>query len=221
MNANPPKPVAAMRVRVTYAKEGAMRYTGHLDLQRVWERILRRSRLPVAYSQGFHPQVRLNLASALPLGMTSQCEVLDFWLYQAIDQAAVGDTLLPVMPPGLTIRDVQEVDLHTPALQILVRFSDFEVTFLDPVEPAELAQRVRALLAAETLPRQWRQKDYDLRPLIQSLEILPPGPTRSFRLTMRLSSQENANARPEEVISALGFDPLTTRIRRTALIFVS
>jgi len=221
MNLNPPKPTAAMRVRVTYAKEGAMRYTGHLDLQRVWERILRRSRLPVAYSQGFHPQVRLNLASALPLGMTSQCEVLDFWLYETIDPTVVAKILRPVMPPGLTVQDVQEVDLHTPALQILMRFSDFEVIFLEPIEPTGFIQRVLALLAAETLPREWRQKNYDLRPLIQSLEVIPPDPTHPLRLTMRLSSQENANARPEEVIAALGFDSLTTRIRRTALIFVS
>jgi radical SAM-linked protein len=44
-----------------------MRYTGHLDLHRAWERTFRRARLPLAYSQGFHPQPRLNLACALPL----------------------------------------------------------------------------------------------------------------------------------------------------------
>ena len=210
-----------MRVRLTYGKEGAMRYTGHLDLQRVWERVLRRSHMPVAFSQGFHPQVRLNLASALPLGMTSQCEVLDFWLYQTLDIDIIAKTISPAVPPGLTIREVCEVDLHTPALQVLVQFSDFEVSLLDPIEPGALARRVESLLGAGTLPRHWRQKDYDLRPLIQSVEVIPADPTHPIRLAMRLSCQELANGRPEEVIAALDIDPLTTRIRRTALIFAS
>ncbi len=59
------------RLRLTFAKTAAMRYTGHLDLHTTWERTLRRARLPLAYSQGFHPQPKIQLASALPLGFTS------------------------------------------------------------------------------------------------------------------------------------------------------
>jgi len=68
------------RIRVTYARTAPLRYTGHLDMQIVWERCLRRARLPLMYSQGFHPQPRINQACPLPLGMTSQMEVMDFWL---------------------------------------------------------------------------------------------------------------------------------------------
>lgn len=69
-----------MRLRLTFAKTDAMRFTGNLDLHRTWERTIRRAGLPLAYSQGFHPQPRLNLASALPLGFTSQFEMVDVWL---------------------------------------------------------------------------------------------------------------------------------------------
>ena len=102
---------------------------------------------------------------------------------------------------------------------MLVRFSDFDALLLDAVEPTDLAPRVQTLLAAESLPRQWREKNYDLRPLIQTLEVLPADHAHPLRLAMRLSTQENANGRPEEVLAALGIDPLTARIRRTALIF--
>ena len=68
------------RIRIRYAKGESLRFIGHLDLQRLWERALRRSRLPVRYSQGFHPRARLNLASALPLGFLSDEELLEFFV---------------------------------------------------------------------------------------------------------------------------------------------
>ena len=77
-----------MRLRITFHKTAAMRYTGHLDLHKTWERTIRRARLPLAYSQGYHPQPRLNVASALPLGFTSECELLDLWL---ADEVPIGD----------------------------------------------------------------------------------------------------------------------------------
>jgi radical SAM-linked protein len=77
-----------VRVRIHFHKTEAMRFTGHLDLHKAWERALRRagsrSALRLAYSQGFHPQPRIHLACALPLGFTSECEVVDVWLENEI-----------------------------------------------------------------------------------------------------------------------------------------
>ena len=69
-----------MRLRLTFTKTGSLKYTGHLNLHRTLERTFRRAGLPLAYSQGFNPQPRMNLAEALPLGITSECEVMDVWL---------------------------------------------------------------------------------------------------------------------------------------------
>ena len=66
-----------MRVRITFSKQGALRFIGHLDLHRLWERAMRRANLPLTYSQGFHPQPKISLAAALPLGFSSRGEVLD------------------------------------------------------------------------------------------------------------------------------------------------
>ena len=57
------------RLRITYSKTAALRYTSNLDMHKIWERALRRARLPLAYSQGFHPQPRLTQACPLPLGL--------------------------------------------------------------------------------------------------------------------------------------------------------
>jgi len=66
------------RYRAIFSKTGDLRFIGHLDLQQLFERALRRSGLPLRFSQGFSPKVRLNLASALPLGFTSIAEMMDF-----------------------------------------------------------------------------------------------------------------------------------------------
>jgi len=205
------------RLRITFAKTSAMRYTGHLDLHRAWERTFRRAGLPLAYSQGYNPHPRLNLASALPLGFTSQSEILDAWIEQDLPIPQVLERLQPALPPGLQITQIEITDLHAPALQTILDASEFEITFLESIP--NLDERVSALLAATSLPRRKRDKDYDLRPLIQAVEYLPATDSGLPRLLVRLSAQASATGRPEELIEALGLDPTTARVQRVRLIF--
>ena len=69
-----------MRLRIIFSKSGPLRYTGHLDLQTTWERTIRRAGLPLAYTHGFHPGPRIQIASALPLGFIGQAEIVDIWI---------------------------------------------------------------------------------------------------------------------------------------------
>ena len=208
------------RIRLVYARDESFRYTGHLDFQRVWERTLRRSHLPVAYSQGFSPQVRLNLACALPLGLTSQCEVLDFWLDTPMPLDAVQSAVKKALPPGIELKSISEVDPKAPALQVMVTASEYEITLLDPFPPAELDRCIQALLNALVLPREWRGKPYDLRPLVESLTALFPDSEGNPRLACRLSAREGATGRPEELLAAMGLDSTAARIHRTFLVMV-
>src|SRR5512143_3158672 len=126
--------IKLMRIRIFFCKNEAMRYTGHLDLHKTWERIFRRSGLSLAYSQGFHPQPRLNLACALPLGFTSQAEILDAWLESSIPLDEIQKALMQSAPPGITIERIEEIDLRMPSLQTQVHASEYVITFLTPVE---------------------------------------------------------------------------------------
>jgi radical SAM-linked protein len=206
------------RIRLTYARAEPFRYTGHLDFQRSWERTLRRSRLPVAYSQGFNPQVRLHLACALPLGLTSQYDLMDFWLDSTLPLAEIGTALEKALPPGIELLKIEEIDSKAPVLQNQVASSDYEITLLDAIPQPDLEGRVEVLLSAPTLPREWREKPYDLRPLVESLDCLPPDEHGRARLSTRLSAREGATGRPEELLTALGLDPTAARIKRTLLV---
>ena len=200
-----------MRLRVTFSKTDHMRYTGHLDLHRTWERTLRRARLPLSYSQGFNPRPKINLGAALPLGFTSNCELVEFWLDSDQPESEIEARLREAAPPGIEIQTVETVDPQTPKIPTLIESAEFQAVLPEAIP--DLTARVEGLLLADTLERQRRGKPYDLRPLIEDLRA-PDAQTLDFRLAARA----NATGRPEEVLEALGLDPLTARVHRTRLI---
>ena len=212
-----------MRLRITFSKTGSLRYIGHLDLQSLWERTLRRAGLPLAYTQGFHPGPKIQIASALPLGFLGRAEIVDVWLQDGIGADAVRpdvDLLQSAAPPGLTILSVEQVDDHGPALQTQVVSAEYAVTLLESVDEAALAAKIAALLEAAALPRERRGKPYDLRPLVEALEREPAPSSMSGTgiLLMRLAAREGATGRPEEVLAVLGIPVESTRVERTRLI---
>lgn len=205
-----------MRLRIQFSKTEAMRYTGHLDLHRAWERTFRRSGLPLAYSHGFHPQPRINLACALPLGFTSQSELVDIWIEETVTIESIYTALERAAPPGIQITSIQSADLLLPSLQTQVQAVEYEIIFLE--ETPDLHTRVEALLASSTLVRERRKKTYDLRSLIEELVFLPPVSEGNSRLRVRLTAQAGATGRPEELILALGYEPASAHVHRTRII---
>lgn len=202
------------RYRLRFSKDGPLRWVGHLDLQRVWLHTLRRAAVPLAYSTGFHPHPRLVFAASLPLGFIGRAELLELGLTEARAPATLLAELRACAPPGLQLEELVAVEGATPGLGRGLRASEYTVT-LDPARQlAELAPRVEALLAATTLPRERRGRSYDLRPLIEQLELRADGV-----LTMRLSAGASATGRPDEVLRALGADPADATIERMALCF--
>jgi radical SAM-linked protein len=206
---------ARVRYRLHFHKTEAMRFTGHLDLHRALERTIRRAGLPLAYSRGFSPHPRLQLAAALPLGFVSRAEIADLWLEQPVEPPDVLARLQAAAPPGMDFLEAQVAPADEPALQRQVTASTYTVRLTDPLPP-DLDDRVRSLLAAPTVLRQRRGKAYDLRPLIAHLEHQGRG-----RLLMRLSARDGATGRPDEVLEALGLDPLAADVERVSLDYAS
>jgi radical SAM-linked protein len=195
-----------------------MQYVGHLDLHRSWERTFRRSGLPLAYSQGFHPQPRLNLACALPLGFTSQCELLDAWLEQDIPIAEIREAVSDALPPGLEIHNLEIIDLHVPALQSQVISAIYVITFLDDIP--DLDDRLQKVIRAEHLPRLRRNKSYDLRPLIEDANLLSQNDDGKHRLRVQLAAREAATGRPEELLDELDIKFEATYVHREKLLLI-
>ncbi len=206
-----------MRLRFTFSKEGWLIYSSHLDLMRVWERALRRAGAPLAYSGGFNPRPKLQMARALPLGHIGEAELIDVWLEKPVAQEPFTKSLVPVLPEGLRIKQVQEVQAGAPAMQTQVVATEYRVV-VDWDEPAEaVAARVGGILAETELPHQRRGKRYDLRPLIDRLQVEEVSGGKVV-LHMQLSARPGATARPEAVLDTLGLGDAFARYRRTRLI---
>ena len=117
-------PITPFRVRIKFAKLENLRFIGHLDLQRLFERALNRTGLPLRYTQGFSPKIRINIASALPLGFISSAEVLDFWLNAPVDLQEIREKFQAALPKDLQILDIQEIPNKAPSLQASVHLSE-------------------------------------------------------------------------------------------------
>jgi len=205
-----------MRIRITFVKQGALRYTGHLDLHKLWERAARRAELPLAYSQGFHPQPKMNMAAALPLGFSSRCEVMDMRLEQDIPLENLPARLNTTLPSGLQVVEVEQVDERLPALQTQVLAAEYEITLTESVDGSELERKIDSVMESGSIIRERRGKTYDLRPLVEEISLIPDG-----KIFMKLAAREGATGRPEEVLDVLGIAFEGTRIERTRLIFQS
>ena len=206
-----------MRVRITFAKRPEMRFIGHLDLHRAWERTMRRAGLPLAYSQGFRPHPRINLGCALPLGFTSRDEVVDIWLEQTLPLDEIVTALHGALPPGIQFLDLESIDDKEPTLQTQLLAAEYLITLLEAIP--ELDARLEQVCQSGSLLRQRRGKTYDLRPLIIELRRLADDESGQQSLVAVLSARESATGRPEEVILALGGEPTLARVQRTRLIF--
>lgn len=211
--------VSPMRLRVKFSKAGPLVYIGNLDLLTIWERTARRAGLPLAYTRAFHPQPKIHLAAPLPLGFSSSAEVLDMRLNERVETSGLEARIQTALPAGIEVLQIQEMELDGPALQAQVEAAEYEISLTTPVDSAELRLRIGEVLGKTSLPRERRGKLYDLRPLIEGLELADRGESAPPRIRMRLSAREGATGRPDEVLAVLGLSREGSHIQRTRLIF--
>jgi radical SAM-linked protein len=199
-----------------------LKYISHLDLARTWERVFRRAWLPLAYSQGFNPRPRFQIAAALPVGVTGRLELMDVWLIETLGPNEALTRLGPALPPGLDVLDATEVDLRAPSLQSQMRAADYCVLVRSQESVEAIHTRVQSLLEMPTILRQrqhkGRQQTYDLRPLIQSITVGARRGTERI-LHIRLQASPHGAGRPDEVLDTLGLSLVPRTIERTNLRF--
>lgn len=213
MNDNTP---IKQRLQIRFGKFEALIYTSNLDVAKLWERVLRRADVPILYSEGFNPRPRLALATALPLGISSECEILDVSLKESIALPGLAERLLASSPNGLKIYTIEEIPVRSPSLAAQVRSAEYRIHFEDGIERAVLEAKTEMLLKAEALDYERERKEktimVNLRPLIYGLEVDEAGD-----LCAHLAIGESGNARPEEVLAVMGLAADTVSVHRFKL----
>lgn len=214
------EPVAALRYRITFGTARSLAYVSVLELGTVWERTLRRAGLPVRYSQGFTPRPRMHFAAPLPVGCGTETDLLDVTLDTPMTPGALLAALEGATPRDLRVLAATPVDEATPALSEQLVAAEYD-TWLRDVDSEELRAAIRRVLEADTLdlPRRGKNgRTYDLRPLIITMDLIPDLPAPWTGVRMVLEARTGATGRPDEVLTALGFDAAPRRCTRTRLV---
>lgn len=215
---NPSEPVQRLQIR--FSAGGPLKYVSHLDLMRVWERVLKRAGLPLATSQGFSPRPKIALAVPLAVGVTSEAELLDLLLTEPVDLHSTMQALSAELTPGLAIQEIRESPLKQSSLQSMLKAAWYEVEIPDSRSQAEWIAAVDELLARDDIPWSHQRgkdtKSYDLRPLIFEVEVVDVSDGVAT-LRMHLRNDSQGAGRPEQVVLALGATQEPTRIHRIAI----
>ena len=187
---------------------------------RSWADALQAAGLPLAAGAGGRG-LRITQAAPLPLGIAGEREVVDIYLSERLPIAEARARLVAALPAGVTLVDLHDVWLGAIAAPAAVRGAEYRLD-AQGAPRAAVEAAVARLLAARSLPRERRRErrtvPYDLRPLVDRLEVSrwedtePGGPAGI--LVMRLRHTSDATGRPEEVLAALAEEigtPLAVR----------
>ncbi len=169
-----------MRLILAFTKEQNMRFVSHLDMQRLFQRAMRRAHLPLAYSQGFNPHPLLSFAAALALGTASDCEYLDVMLTEAVEPDEAMQALNKTLPQGVHV--IKAVDAGDAKLSLtsLMRSAAYEVTICFDAEIGadKLCNTMDELLTGEIVVLKNTKsgiKNVDIRPMVISAHIEATG----------------------------------------------
>jgi radical SAM-linked protein len=209
------------RLRVKFSRGEEIKYVSHLDMMRLWEKVLRRSMLPLAYSEGFTPHPRISFASPLALGVTSEAELMDVWMKKRAPPYFFIRVASRQLPRGIDIIEVQEVAWRAASLSSQLRYAEYRVRVKTTKDKEQVQSAISSLLQAKHLPWQHMRdtgyRHYDLRALIEDLWLVEWCDTRCI-LGMRLHCGSHGAGRPEQVSAALGFSDWPDSIHRSKLI---
>lgn len=190
-------------MRIQFTKLEEVRFISHLDLMRALMRAFRRSRVPIAFSQGFNPHHQVSMGPPLAVGVTSTGEYMDVQLAEEITVDDFFAMLKPQMPRGLDLVRGEFIPDNAPSLMAQIDQAVYLVRMKTHLEKAGIEQVLREFYSQRNIiiTRQRKGKEVDLKPLIRELKLLYAGDEPV--LQMRVQTGSKGNARPEEVMAAL------------------
>ena len=161
------------KLRLVFAKEQQASYISHLDVMRTFQRVFPRAGLSLRHSNGFHPHPLISILLPLPVGQSSECEILDFETVEDSDGSGVAEALNGGLPAGLRVLGCRP-PVH-PARELALLRAQLELDY-DGGVPADAAARIRTLFAQQEILVEKRTKhkgmtELNIAPLIRSLTI--------------------------------------------------
>ena len=190
-----------MKARIKFRKNGVMKFIGHLDIMRYFQKAIRRAEIPIAFTSGYSPHMIMSFANPLGVGLTSDGEYFDIELTESIASKEAVRRLNEQMVDGMEIVSFVQIpdDKKSKGMSI-VAGADYLSSVKNGSLPENLAEKLEAFYAQNEIcvvkKTKKSEKEVDIRPMIYKLEC------RNGGIYMRVAAGSVQNLKPELVTEA-------------------
>ena len=182
-----------MRIRIKFTKNDSVRYLGHLDIMRTFQRCFHRAGIQMTYSEGFNPHQKMNFAQPLGVGILSRGEYLDAVIADGQDPAQIRESLDAVTGDGFDIIEVRQLKEDASKAMAAVRFADYTIRFHDSRVPDTKAYLARPVIILQK-KTQTGMRDVDVKQALLSVK------ETDQCLHMRMRAEGEHSIKPELVL---------------------
>lgn len=200
-----------MKIRIKFRKTGIMKFIGHLDVMRYFQKAIRRADVEICYSGGFSPHQIMSFAAPLGVGITSNGEYVDIEVHSTGTTAEMLERLNAVMAEGFEIAEYKLLPDTAANAMSSVAAADYTLTFRPGYEPEEESAEewFKKLTAFFDQPQvmvlkktKKGEKEMDLKPLIYDLGVIAGNDAAQSQLFMKISTGSASNIKPELLLDA-------------------
>ena len=193
-----------MNIRMKFKKHGCMKFIGHLDIMRYFQKAIRRADIDIAYSEGFSPHMIMSFAAPLGVGLTSEGEYVDLQVNSCVSSKAAVDALNRVMVDGMEVVSFKLLPETVKNAMASVAAADYFVNFREGYAPENWKEKFTAFLQKEEMlivkKTKRSEAEVDLKPMLYQARIQDGG------IFMQVACGSVNNLKPELVMEAFAKD---------------
>ena len=198
-----------MKIRIKFRKWGVMKFIGHLDMMRYFQKAVRRAKIDIRYSEGYSPHQIMSFAAPLGVGITSDGEYFDIEVNESMTSKEAVAALNETMVDGVEVTSYVKLPDKAKTAMSIVAAADYSLTFRpgyepEDVSPAQWFENLVHFFDADHVMIMKKtkkgEKEMDLKPFVYELKVRDEGETPA--LFMKVSAGSAANIKPELVLDA-------------------
>ena len=197
--------VSAMKLRIRFSKKGPVKFIGHLDILRYFQKAFRRAEFDMVYSQGYHPHPVQSFASPLGVGLESEGEYMDIEVHSMDEPEQMLARLNAQMTEGITATALSVLQDDAKNSMSILAAADYSVRFREgrmPCSHDDLTEKIDRFLSLDEIQVRKKTKKNDLvidiRPMIRNLSVQADG-----SVLMQVSAGSSANLKPELLLESM------------------
>lgn len=185
--------------RITYTKGDSVKYISHLDFLRCVNRSFKRAKIPVKYSQGFNPHILLNIGLPCPVGVSSECEMLDIELKYEMEPEKIRADLDKAMPDGIKILRAERRINHPDFFDI--EYAEYEISFSSDTDfDTEAFAKEECFMIEKKSKR--GMKEVNIKDFVKDMKI-EKSKDGKYYLICIISAGNKLNLKPDLLLSAI------------------